>query len=159
MGEREPICAACGRPISVCAADADNCATAGSVDPNPTSSEWRVVDSYSTGGGVHDSWRALGPWRATQEEARRDAAAEARVKELEAEEKQGVADYLVQVDRADEWHSRALKALNQLAKERASKAALIREVREWAEAHCDYGEIHADIFDLNRILAKHEGKP
>lgn len=52
----------------------------GSVDPNPTTSEWRVVDSYSTGGGVHDSWRAIGPWRATQDEARSDAAAGATLK-------------------------------------------------------------------------------
>lgn len=48
-------------------------ATTGSADPNPTSGEWRVVDSYSTGGGIADSWRALGPWRPTEEEARRDA--------------------------------------------------------------------------------------
>lgn len=46
---------------------------AGSADPNPTSDEWRVVDSYSTGGGVLNSWRALGPWRSSEEEARRDA--------------------------------------------------------------------------------------
>lgn len=44
-----------------------------SVDPNPTKHEWRVVDSYSTGGGVHDSWRALGPWRETEREAHLDA--------------------------------------------------------------------------------------
>jgi hypothetical protein len=45
----------------------------GSADPNPSTAHWRVVDSYSTGGGVHDSWRAVGPWRATREEAEADA--------------------------------------------------------------------------------------
>lgn len=45
----------------------------GGVDPNPTTDEWRVVDSYSTGGGVSDAWRALGPWRATEAEALGDA--------------------------------------------------------------------------------------
>jgi hypothetical protein len=39
----------------------------GSADPNPSTTHWRVVDSYSTGGGVHDSWRA------TREEAEADA--------------------------------------------------------------------------------------
>lgn len=45
----------------------------GSADPNPSTREWAVVDSYSTGGGILDSWRALGPWRLTPEEAHRDA--------------------------------------------------------------------------------------
>ena len=55
-----------------------------SADPNPTTDEWRVVDSYGTGGGVHDSWRALGPWRSSREEAVRDAGngAQARVKAM-----------------------------------------------------------------------------
>lgn len=45
----------------------------GSADPNPTVDEWRVVDSYGTGGGVLDSWCAIGPWRRKREEAERDA--------------------------------------------------------------------------------------